>query len=50
MKFVTPDLRVGESVHYWQEDPSWKMVEGGDYCCQSPHGGFRGSGRTSGLA
>ena len=22
MKFVPPDLRVGESVFYWQEDPS----------------------------
>ena len=35
MKFVPPDLRVGESVFYWQEDPSkiqqgrniWKMCE-----------------------
>ena len=34
MKFVPPDLRVGEQVFYWQEDPSkisartniWKMV------------------------
>ena len=35
MKFVPPDLRVGERVFYWQEDPSkipqgrniWKMCE-----------------------
>ena len=22
MKFIPPDLRVGESVFHWQEDPS----------------------------
>ena len=27
MKFVPPDLRVGESVFYWQEDPS-KILQG----------------------
>ena len=27
MKFVPPDLRVGESVFYWQEDPS-KIQQG----------------------
>ena len=37
MKFVPPDLRAGEHVFYWQEDPSkiqqgrnsgkWLMVE-----------------------
>ena len=27
MKFVPPDLRVGESVSYWQEDPS-KIQQG----------------------
>ena len=46
MKFVLPDLRAGESVLYWQEDPSnnsarrksrkWLKVV--DYCCQNPHG------------
>ena len=42
MKFVPPDLRTGEHVFYWQEDPSkyparkevWKMVEGWNSCCQ----------------
>ena len=41
VKFVLPDLRVGESVFYWQEDPSkiqqgrksGKIFEGGDYSC-----------------
>ena len=27
MKFVPPDLRVGESVFYWREDPS-KIQQG----------------------
>ena len=44
MKFVPPDLRAGEHVFYWQEDPSKiqqrrksvKMIEGGNHCscCQ----------------
>ena len=42
MKFVPPDLRMGEHVFHWQEDSSkiqqgrkfGKWVEGGDYCCQ----------------
>ena len=49
MKFVPPDLRVGEQVFHWQEDPSkiqqgrksGKMVEGGDYCGQRLHGGYQ---------
>ena len=49
MKFVPPDLRVGEQVFYWQEDMSkisartaiWKMVEGDDYCCQRPHSSYQ---------
>ena len=40
MKFVPPDLRAGEHLFYWQEDPSkiqhglkiWKMVESGNHC------------------
>ena len=28
MKFVPPDLRVGESVFYWQEDPSKIQQDG----------------------
>ena len=27
MKFVPPDLRAGEHVFYWQEDPSKLKVE-----------------------
>ena len=49
MKFVLPDLRTGESVFYWQEDPSTiqhgrksrKWLKVGDYCCQNPHGCYR---------
>ena len=37
MKFAPPDLRVGEQVFYWQEDPS-KMVKGGENCCLWPYG------------
>ena len=40
VKFVFPDLRVGESVCYWQEDPS-KTQQGGDYSCQRLHGGYQ---------
>ena len=46
MKFVPPDLRAGESVSYWQEDPSkmqqgrkfGKRLKGGDFCCQGAMG------------
>ena len=48
MKFVPPDLRAGENVFYWQEDPSniqqgrksgkWLKV---DSCCdQGLHGSY----------
>ena len=70
MKFVPPDLRGRESVFYWQEDPIkiqkrtevWKMVEGGDSCCQGcvhfsskckqteKTFGYGGSGKTSRFA
>ena len=45
MKFIPPDLRAGEHVYYWQEDPEqdparteiWKMVEGGNHRSQGLH-------------
>ena len=49
MQFVPPDLRVGERVFYWQEDPSiiqqgrksgrWLKV--GDSCCQRSYGSYQ---------
>ena len=49
MKFVPPDLRVGESVFLLARRSErnsarteiWKMVEGDDYCCQRQHGGYQ---------
>ena len=48
-KFVPPDHRVGESVYLlarrskqnsaWKE--IWKMVEGGNQCCQRPYGSYQ---------
>ena len=47
MKFVPPDLGVEEQVFYSQESEQnsartriWKMVEGGNYCCQRPYGSW----------
>ena len=65
VKFVPPDLRVGECVFYWQKHPNkfsnggnLEMVECGDHCCQGHHGGYQYEckqnektfGRTSGFA
>ena len=48
MKFVPPDLRVGECVllaRRSKQDSArteiWKMVEGGKIRCHRPHGGYQ---------
>ena len=48
MKFVPPNLRARESVllpirseQNSARTDSWKMVEGGNYCCQTHHSGYQ---------
>ena len=49
VKFVFPDLRLVETVFYWQEDlskiqqgrKSGKIFEGGNYSCERLHGGYQ---------
>ena len=48
MKFVPPDLRAGENVllaRRSEQNPArtetWQMVEGGNHCCQGPHGSYQ---------